>query len=81
MNDFSTLAMLRRQYKDVCIPLDTVRRNYFPHLGMSQMLRSISEGRLPLRVVTGDWGGQRRKVVYLHDLASYLDRLGGISEP
>lgn len=45
------------------------------------MLRSISEGRLSLRVVTGDWGGQRSKVVYLHDLASYLDKMGGISEP
>lgn len=44
------------------------------------MLRSISEGRLSLRVVTGDWGGQRSKVVYLHDLASYLDKMGGISE-
>ncbi|WP_350581584.1 pyocin activator PrtN family protein [Pseudomonas sp. HY2-MNA-CIBAN-0224] len=73
--------MLWQQYNAVSIPLDTARRNYFPHLSMNYFLRSVRAGRIPLRVVTGDWGGQRSKVVYLHDLASYLDKMGGISEP
>ena len=72
--------MLWQQYNTVSIPLDTARRNYFPHLSMNYFLRSVRAGRIPLRVVTDNCGGRRSKVVYLHDLADYLDKVGAIGE-
>ena len=74
MTDYSTLAMLRRRYGSICIPLEQVRDEYAPHLGtVTLLLRRIREGKIQLRVCKGDWGGRRCKVVYLHDLAAWLD--------
>lgn len=74
MTDYSTLAMLRRQYGEVCIPLEVVRRKYFPHIGSTRyLLHVIRSERIKLRVVRSDWGGRTQWVVYLHDLADFLD--------
>ena len=75
MDDFPTLNLLRRRYGSVCIPLDTVRRHYANHLGMPQFLRKIREKDITLRVVKGDWGGRTQRVVYLHDLAQWIEGL------
>lgn len=75
MDDFPTLDLLRRRYGSVCIPLDTVRRHYANHLGMPRFLRKIREKEIPLRVVKGDWGGRMQRVVYLHDLAQWIEDL------
>ncbi|MNG21627.1 Pyocin activator protein PrtN [compost metagenome] len=67
--------MLRRRYGSICIPLEQVRREYLGHIGTkSYLLRVIREGRLPLRVVKAEWGGTVQRVVYLHDLADWIDR-------
>lgn len=74
MTDYSTLALLRRQYGSVCIPLEQARKDWLPHLGTEALLlRRIREGRIRLRVCKGDWGGHPCKVVYLHDLAELID--------
>lgn len=76
MTDHSTLAMLRRRYGSVCIPIEQVRKDYLPHLGtVALLLRRIREDRVQLRVCKSDWGGRACKVVYLHDLADWLDSL------
>lgn len=73
MADFPTLEFLKKKYGNICIPLDIVRRHYASHLGMPQLLRKIREGKITLRVVKGDWGGSTQRVVYLHDLAQWID--------
>lgn len=78
MTDYSTLAMLRRHYGAICVPLEVVRRDYLSHLKMPSLLRALREKRILLRVVVVDWGGVRQRVVYLHDLADFLDRAGGL---
>jgi hypothetical protein len=75
VDDFPTLSLLRRRYGSVCIPLDTVRRHYANHLGMPRFLRKIREKEITLRVVKGDWGGRTQRVVYLHDLAQWIEGL------
>ncbi|PNG13421.1 pyocin activator PrtN family protein [Stutzerimonas stutzeri] len=74
MTDHSTLAMLRRRYGSVCIPIEQVRKDYLPHLGtVALLLRRIREGRIQLRICKADWGGRPCKVVYMHDLAEWID--------
>ena len=68
------MTLLRRQYGSICIPLEQVRKEYLSHLGTEALLlRRIREGKISLRVCKGDWGGRPCKVVYLHDLAEWLD--------
>ena len=70
----STLGMLRIRYGEVCIPLEVVRREYFPEIGSTRyLLQVIRSGQIKLRVVRSDWGGRTQRVVYLHDLADFLD--------
>lgn len=69
----SSLELLRKRYGAVSIPLEVVRREHFPHLGTSQLLRAIRCGRISLRVVSEDFGGVKKRVVYLHDLAQFID--------
>lgn len=74
MTDYSTLAMLRRQYGSVCISLEQFRKDWMQDWGNDALLlRRIREGKISLRVCKGDWGGRRCKVVYLHDLAEWID--------
>lgn len=73
MTNFPTLELLTKKFGSICIPLDIVRRHYANHLGMPQFLRKIREGKITLRVVKGDWGGKKQRVVYLHDLAQWID--------
>ncbi|WP_420875307.1 pyocin activator PrtN family protein [Pseudomonas chlororaphis] len=70
--------MLRRKYRAICVPLEVVRRDYFPNLKMPSLLRNLREKRILLRVVVGDWGGVRQRVVYMHDLADFFDRQAGL---
>lgn len=76
MVDSQTYDMLLKRYGSTCLPLEIVRQHYLPHLGMPALLRTLGKGGLTLRVVTGDWGGRMQRVVYLHDLASWLDQGG-----
>lgn len=76
MVDSQTYDMLLKRYGSTCLPLEIVRQHFLPHLGIPTLLRELGRGRLTLRVVTGDWGGRVQRVVYIHDLASWLDQGG-----
>lgn len=76
MVDTQTYDMLLKRYGSMYLPLEIVRQHYLQHLGTSTLLRELGKGRLTLRVVKGDWGGRIQRVVYLHDLASWLDQGG-----
>ncbi|PRA58672.1 pyocin activator PrtN family protein [Pseudomonas sp. MYb187] len=76
MVDSQTYDMLQKRYGSTCLPLEIVRQHYLSHLGMPSLLRALGKGKLTLRVVKGDWGGRLQRVVYLHDLARWLDQGG-----
>lgn len=69
-----TLDQLRRQFATPCPTLAAVREQYFPHIRTDRYLLSeIKKGRVNL-VVKHLHGSVRTKpVVYLHDLAAFLD--------
>jgi hypothetical protein len=57
------------------IPIDTVARDYFPHLGPAKLARKISEGDIALPMVRIDPSSQKSaKGVHLQDLADWIDR-------
>ncbi|MFG0844479.1 pyocin activator PrtN family protein [Pseudomonas sp. FYR_5] len=76
MIDSQTYDMLLKRYGSTCLPLELVRQHYLSHMGMPALLREFGKGRISLRVVKGEWGGRMQRVVYLHDLASWLDQGG-----
>lgn len=69
-----TLDQLRRQFATPCPTLAAVREQYFAHIRTDRhLLSEIKKGRVKL-IVTRLHGSARAKpVVYLHNLAAYLD--------
>ncbi|WP_223543742.1 pyocin activator PrtN family protein [Pseudomonas sp. BF-B-28] len=76
MADNWTFEALREKYGSVCVPLEVVRLQYLGHLSMPQLLRALGRGRITLRVIKSDWGGRSQRVVYLHDLAEWIEGCG-----
>lgn len=69
----TTLNQLRTEFATPCPTLSAVRERYFSHIGNDRyLLRKISAGSIQLKV-TRLGGRQGQCVVYLHDLADYLD--------
>lgn len=68
-----TLEQLQRQFATPCPSLEAVRAEYFPHLNERQLLRKIRSGSINLRITQHDRSQRAPRVVYLHDLAAYLD--------
>lgn len=69
----STLEQLRRQFTTPCPTLEAVRVEYFPHLSENVLIRKINKGEIQLRVKRLHHSQRAPRVVYLHDLADYLD--------
>lgn len=70
----STLEQLRRQFATPCPTLAAVREQYFPHIRTDRYLLSeIKKGRVRLIVTRLHSSARAKPVVYLHDLATYLD--------
>lgn len=70
----STYQQLQRRYDRPCLPLDDVRREYLPHISSDEyLMEAIRTGTIRLRYVR--LGGSRLgpPVVYLRDLATWLD--------
>ena len=68
-----TLDQLIRRYDRPCLLLDEVRAEWLPHISSEQyLLREIRNGRIALRY-TRLHSSKGRAVVYLHDLAAWLD--------
>lgn len=69
-----TLAQLRRQWTTPCPTLSAVREHYFPHIKTDRHLRNlINAGRIPLKLSKLHRSVRAEHVVYLYELAAYLD--------
>lgn len=70
----NTAFLLMAQYQGMAvIPIDTVRRDYFPHLTTDHLIRKISSGDIDLPMVRMEASQKAAKGVALSDLATYLD--------
>lgn len=70
----NTLDQLRRQFATPCPSLTVVREHYFKHIRTDRYLLSeIKSGRIPLVVKRLHNSARAKQVVYLHDLADFLD--------
>jgi hypothetical protein len=55
------------------IPLEEVRREYFPHLEPDNLTRKLTNGEIALPVVRADRSKKTARGVHLQDLAEYID--------
>ena len=70
----NTLDQLRRQFATPCPTLAAVREHYFSHIRTDRhLLTEIKKGRIKLTVKRLHASTRAKPVVYLHDLADYLD--------
>lgn len=70
----STFQQLLRRYDRPCLPLDEVRAEYLPHIGsVDYLIELIHQGRIGLRYTRTDVTRKAPPVVYLRDLAAWLD--------
>lgn len=69
----TTLTQLRTEFATPCPTLSAVRERYFSHISNDRyLLRKINAGSIQLKVKRLG-GRQGQCVVYLNDLAEYLD--------
>ena len=70
----NTLNQLRQEFATPCPTLAAVRERYFSHITSDRyLLRKISAGTIQLKVTRLGGSSKGQPVVYLHDLADYLD--------
>lgn len=70
----NTLEQLRRQFATPCPTLSAVREQYFAHIRTDRyLLAEIKAGRIALIVKRLHGSARAHRVVYLHDLAVFLD--------
>jgi hypothetical protein len=70
----NTLEQLRRQFATPCPTLSAVREQYFTHIRTDRyLLTEIKAGRIALVVKRLHGSARAQRVVYLHDLANFLD--------
>lgn len=71
----ATAALLLAQYGGkIIIPMEDVRRDYFPHLTLEKLLRKTGSGDIRLPVVRMEASQKCHKGVHFEDLAEYLDK-------
>lgn len=69
-----TINQLREEWSTPCPTLAAIRQRYFTHIASDRyLLRKISAGRIKLKVTRLGGSAKGTPVVYLHDLADYLD--------
>ncbi|RWU18087.1 transcriptional regulator [Pseudomonas alkylphenolica] len=69
-----TLAQLRKQFTTPCPTLSAVREHYFPHIKTDRRLRELIRAeRIKLKLSKVHNSARAQPVIYLHDLADYLD--------
>lgn len=71
----NTAFLLMAQYNaQAVIPVDSVVKDYFPHLTAPNFLRKVAIGDIRIPLVRIEPGSQKcAKGVHLSDLAQYLD--------
>lgn len=69
-----TLGQLRKQWTTPCPTLTAVREHYFPHIKTDRRFRElINAGKIGLKPTKLHDSARAQYVIYLHDLADYLD--------
>lgn len=70
----TTLTQLRSEFATPCPTLSAVRERYFSHIASDRyLMRKINAGAIQLKVTRLGGSSKGQPVVYLHDLADYLD--------
>lgn len=70
-----TLDQLRNQWTTPCPTLTAVREHYFPHIKTDRRFRElIQKGEIALTLKKLHSSTRAQYVIYLHDLADYLDQ-------
>jgi hypothetical protein len=70
----TTLEQLRRQFDTPCPTLAKVLEKYFPHITSEEyFLKKTRKGEITLRVSKAHGTRKAPNVVYLTDLATWLD--------
>ncbi len=73
--EVSTLALLRLRYRCNYIPVETLLANHLTQFSSTKaLLRAIEQGRVQLRVDQLGGGRKAPRIVYLRELAEFLDR-------
>lgn len=69
-----TLNQLRSEFATPCPTLSAVRERYFSHISSDRyLMRKISSGSIALKVTRLGGSNKGQPVIYLHNLADYLD--------
>lgn len=70
----NTAFLLMAQYNAMAvIPLEVVRKDYFPHLQMEHFQRKLASRDIPLPVVRIEDSQKSARGIALSVLASYID--------
>jgi hypothetical protein len=56
------------------IPIEQIRKDYFPHLNTTKLIHKISCGEIALPPVKIETSQKAARGVHLVDLAAYLDK-------
>lgn len=71
----NTAFLLMAQYDGAAvIPVEKVRKDYFPHLNEREFIRKLSHAEIALPLVRMDESQKTARGVHLNDLAAYLDK-------
>lgn len=70
----STLEQLRQQWSTPCPTMSAIREHYFPHIRTDRRFRElVRDGDIKLKLTKLHNSARAQHVVYLNDLAAYLD--------
>ena len=69
-----TLRQLRNEWTTPCPTLTAVRERYFPHIKTDRRFKElINAGKIGLKPTKLHHSARAQYVIYLHELADYLD--------
>jgi len=70
----NTAFLLMAQYNgQAVVAIETVCRDYFPHLKIEQFLRKVGSGEIKLPITRMEASQKSAKGVHLTDLAKYIE--------
>ncbi|GJH00265.1 pyocin activator PrtN family protein [Paraburkholderia terrae] len=71
----NTTFLLMAQYNaQAIIPVETVCRDYFPHLSLAKFVQKVGAGDIAIPLVRIEPSQKSAKGVHVQDLADYIDR-------
>lgn len=69
----NTLDRLNAKYNRTALTLDEVREEAFPTITTKHLRRLIGQGKVKLQLRPAHAGSRAQAVIYITDLATYLD--------